>query len=118
VFLKGSEIRPARKGRKRPRHGSEDNQQSYRKPDGHDFKFFGIFRFSFGFARTDADHRYRQKHHYAVLHAEKPDVSLMDSILEVMQKIVNDRADEVESQAQEKLDVHNGGRPMSDRMIY
>ena len=42
----------------------------------------------------------------------------MDSILEVMQKIVNDRADEVEPQSQEKLDVHYGGCPMSDRVVY
>lgn len=67
---------------------------------------------AFGFCRTDSDYNNCRYHHQAVFHTEKTDLSLMNGVFIVMQKIVNDGADKIKPKAENELDMRYSGGPM------
>lgn len=52
-----------------------------------------------------------------MLHAEKAKIPLVDRIAEALQEMIGERADDVEPQAENQLDVGDGCRPMPHRII-
>ena len=111
--LERPEIRPAGKRRKRPWNRGQNNQKCNGKPDRYCFKFCIVCMFSFCFGRSDGNDNDGNHHHQAVFHSEKAYFPLMNCILVVMQKIINNGADKIKPKSQNQLDVRNGCCPVA-----
>lgn len=117
VDLKRSEIGPARQWRKWPGNICQYNKKAYGKPDRYCLKLFMISLLAFCFSRTGSDYNNCCYHHQTVFHSEKTDLSLVNRIFVVMQKIVNNRTDPIKPKPQNKLYVCNRSRPMPNSII-
>ena len=52
-----------------------------------------------------------------MLNAKEADLSLLQGTLVIIQKILNDGTDVIEQKSQYKLDVNDGGGPVTDSVV-
>lgn len=108
---------PAHERRERPGNRDENDQQRNAKPDGDCFKFFCVRAFALCFCRANSNYANGNKHHQAVFHSKKANFAQMHRRGIVVQKVVNDGADQVKPKADEQLNMSNGSGPVSQRII-
>jgi hypothetical protein len=108
--LQPSKIRPAGKGREMPGYGCEYNNEGNSEPDSHRFKTLLIGSLSFSLYGTDRDQHNSDHHHGDMLHAKEPDLPFVHRLFEISQKILYDRTNAIQADAQQQLNMRYGNR--------